>query len=172
MTLSSSGWRGPSSTWRVHSGSSSNKSAPWCARDTSPGIGTWPPPIRPTSERVWWGARQGSAVTRVDAGGVEGFQEGQRRQEGGAPVCQQRLARGRGPGSSTVWLERPHHLQLYVATSTCAGGAGCGGDGQMNRLRERTSRCSAPRASRWPSGALSAGEGRSVRRKPARAGSP
>jgi hypothetical protein len=30
-----------------------------------PGIGTWPPPIRPTSERVWWGARQGRVVTRA-----------------------------------------------------------------------------------------------------------
>jgi hypothetical protein len=37
-------------TWRRHARSSSQKSAPWCARDTSPGCDTCPPPISPTSE--------------------------------------------------------------------------------------------------------------------------
>jgi hypothetical protein len=30
----------------------SSKNTPWCASDPSPGIGTWPPPSRPTSEIV------------------------------------------------------------------------------------------------------------------------
>jgi hypothetical protein len=41
------------------------KRIPWCARDTSPGIGTWPPPISPASEMVWWGARNGRVVTKA-----------------------------------------------------------------------------------------------------------
>jgi hypothetical protein len=49
-TPSSSGRHSTSSTWRRNSGSSSKKRTPWCARDTSPGIGTWPPLISPTSE--------------------------------------------------------------------------------------------------------------------------
>jgi hypothetical protein len=52
MTLSPSGCRSTSSTWRRNSGSSSRKSTPLWASDTSPGIGTWPPPISPTSEIV------------------------------------------------------------------------------------------------------------------------
>jgi hypothetical protein len=35
------------------------------ASDTSPGIGTWPPPISPTSEVVGWGARHGRVVTKA-----------------------------------------------------------------------------------------------------------
>ena len=38
---------GPSARRRA-----SRQSTPWCASDTSPGSGTWPPPIRPTSESV------------------------------------------------------------------------------------------------------------------------
>jgi hypothetical protein len=34
-------------------------------QDTSPGIGTWPPPIRLASEMVWWEARHGRVVTKV-----------------------------------------------------------------------------------------------------------
>jgi hypothetical protein len=34
-------------------------------RDTSPGMGTWPPPMRPTSEMVWCGARHSRVVTRA-----------------------------------------------------------------------------------------------------------
>jgi hypothetical protein len=48
----SRGWRRTSRTWRVHSGRSSRKSVPWCASDTSPGIGSCQPPISPTSEMV------------------------------------------------------------------------------------------------------------------------
>ena len=29
------------------------------------GIGTWPPPISPASEMVWWGARNGRVVTNA-----------------------------------------------------------------------------------------------------------
>jgi hypothetical protein len=53
MTRSSSGWRNTSSTWWRNSGSSSRNKMPLWASDTSPGIGTWPPPISPTSEMVW-----------------------------------------------------------------------------------------------------------------------
>jgi hypothetical protein len=35
------------------------------ASDPSPGIGTWPPPISPASEMVWWGARHGRVVTHA-----------------------------------------------------------------------------------------------------------
>jgi hypothetical protein len=35
------------------------------ASDPSPGIGTCPPPISPTSALVWWGARNGRVVTRA-----------------------------------------------------------------------------------------------------------
>src|SRR5215813_6021786 len=52
MRLFSSGWRKTSSPWRRHFGSSSRQTTPWCASDTSPGIGTWPPPTSPTSEIV------------------------------------------------------------------------------------------------------------------------
>ncbi len=36
---------------------------PWWASDPAPGIGTWPPPISPTSAMGWWGARHGRVVT-------------------------------------------------------------------------------------------------------------
>jgi hypothetical protein len=52
MTLLSSGCRKTSKTWRRNSGSSSRKSMSLWARDTSPGSGTWPPPISPGSEMV------------------------------------------------------------------------------------------------------------------------
>jgi hypothetical protein len=65
VRLSSSGCRKTSKTWRRNSGSSSRKSILWCASDTSPGIGTWPPPISPASEMVWWGARHGRVVTNA-----------------------------------------------------------------------------------------------------------
>jgi hypothetical protein len=48
----SSTWDKTSSTGRRNSGSSSKNSMPWYANDTSPGIGTWPPPISPASEMV------------------------------------------------------------------------------------------------------------------------
>jgi hypothetical protein len=60
---SSSGCRQTSRTWRRNPGSSSRKRMPRCARDTSPGRGSWPAPITPTSEMVWWGIRKGRAVT-------------------------------------------------------------------------------------------------------------
>ena len=50
--FTSSGCHNTSRTWRRNSGSSSRKSTPWCASDTSPGIGMWPPPISPASKMV------------------------------------------------------------------------------------------------------------------------
>jgi hypothetical protein len=68
---------------------------PWCASDTSPGLGRCPPPISPTAEIVWGGSRHGRAVTTavrarqagdaVEARGLEGFGEDHHRQEGGQP---------------------------------------------------------------------------------------
>src|SRR6185312_12619155 len=49
---SSSGWRITSSTLRGNSGNSSRNSTPLWARETSPGRGTMPPPIKPASEIV------------------------------------------------------------------------------------------------------------------------
>ncbi len=46
---SSSGWRSTSNTFRGNSGSSSRKSSPLCASETSPGRGIIPPPINPAS---------------------------------------------------------------------------------------------------------------------------
>src|SRR5438094_4437884 len=63
---SSSGWRITSSTLRGNSGSSSKKSTPLWASDTSPGRGITPPPISPASEMVWCGARNGRAPTRPE----------------------------------------------------------------------------------------------------------
>jgi hypothetical protein len=76
--------------------------------DTSPGIGTWPPPISPASEMVWWGARHGrvggprravpsKASDPVGACGLNRLGEGHCREDGGQPPCQHRLAR---PGRS------------------------------------------------------------------------
>jgi hypothetical protein len=70
-TPSSSGYRNTSRTWRRNSGSSSRKSTPWWASDTSPGIGTWPPPISPASEMVWWGARHGRIMTHAVCAAVK-----------------------------------------------------------------------------------------------------
>src|SRR5712691_10499748 len=62
-TPSSIGWRSTSSTFLRNSGSSSRNSTPPCARLTSPGRGYEPPPIRPASEIVWCGARNGRRAT-------------------------------------------------------------------------------------------------------------
>ncbi|RJX18442.1 MAG: recombinase family protein [Desulforudis sp.] len=63
-TPSSRGWRITSRTFLRNSGSSSRKSTPLWARDTSPGLGMWPPPIRPASEMVWCGERKGRITRR------------------------------------------------------------------------------------------------------------
>src|SRR5690242_12483671 len=60
---SSIGWRSTSSTFLRNSGSSSRNSTPPCARLTSPGRGYDPPPIKPASEIVWCGARNGRRAT-------------------------------------------------------------------------------------------------------------
>ena len=101
---SSSGWRSISSTSRGNSGNSSRNSTPLCARLTSPGRGMpEPPPISPASEMVWCGARNGRCVQQsgaarqqardaVDLGGLDGFVEGERRQDAGEPFRQHGLA--------------------------------------------------------------------------------
>ena len=128
VRLSSSGCRKTSRTWRRNSGNSSRKSTPWCARDTSPGLGTWPPPISSASERVWWGVRYGRARDQrcavpgeardaVNARGLNGLGQGHRRQDGGEPPGQHRCARpwrsqeedimGRTPASASPWHLHP-----------------------------------------------------------------
>ena len=57
--LSSIGWRRTSSTLRSNSGSSSRKSTPRCAKETSPGRGIEPPPINPACDTVWCGDLNG-----------------------------------------------------------------------------------------------------------------
>jgi hypothetical protein len=52
-TRSSSGWRITSSVLRLNSGSSSRKSTPLLAMETSPGEGGLPPPTSPASLMVW-----------------------------------------------------------------------------------------------------------------------
>ena len=49
---SSSGWRSTSRTCFLNSGSSSRNRTPLWARETSPGLGVVPPPMRPMSEMV------------------------------------------------------------------------------------------------------------------------
>jgi len=39
---------------RPHAGRASRPRTPLCASDPSPGSGTWPPPISPTSAMVYW----------------------------------------------------------------------------------------------------------------------
>jgi hypothetical protein len=106
VTPSSSGWRKTSRTWRRHSGHASKKRTPWWASATSPGIGTWPPLIRPTSEMLWWGARHGrvgdqcravagEAGDAVNTRGLDGLREGHRRQDGRESAGQHRRARPR-----------------------------------------------------------------------------
>ena len=61
---SSSGCRRTSRTRRSNSGISSRKSTPWCASEISPGRGIVPPPTNATLEIVWWGARNGRALSK------------------------------------------------------------------------------------------------------------
>jgi len=61
------GCRRTSSTFLLNSGISSRNSTPLWAMLTSPGLGTWPPPIKATSDIVWCGdlkaqAEQGLAL--------------------------------------------------------------------------------------------------------------
>ena len=56
---SSRGCRRTSRTCFLNSGDSSRKSTPLWARETSPGLGVFPPPISPASDMVWCGALNG-----------------------------------------------------------------------------------------------------------------
>ena len=58
----SSGSRNTSNAERENSANSSKNGTPLCAKDTSPGRGVEPPPIRATSEMVWCGSRNGRRV--------------------------------------------------------------------------------------------------------------
>ena len=94
---------------------------PWCASDTLPGIGTWPPPISPTSEKVWWGARNGRVVTKAIRSPVRPatlwirvVSMASARDIAGRMVVSRRAsidspAPG-GPSKRTLWAERRHHV--------------------------------------------------------------
>jgi hypothetical protein len=70
------------------------RSTPWWASDTSPGMGTWPPPDQPDigdgvmrraarARRDHRRAGPGEAGDTMDTRGLEGLGEGHRRQHGG-----------------------------------------------------------------------------------------
>jgi hypothetical protein len=121
---SSSGWRQTARTWRVHLGRSSNHRRPWCASDTSPGMGRGPAPITPTAELVWWGARKGRVVTTAGRPCVRPATRGMRvvssasaRLIAGRMVARRRAsidfpAPG-GPSNRTLWTQCPHRVQLH-----------------------------------------------------------
>src|SRR5262245_28758982 len=115
-------------TWRRHSGHSSKKSTPWWASDTSPGIGTWPLPISPASEMVWWGARNGRVVTNAVRAPVRPatlwirvVSMASARVIAGRMVVSRRasidLPAPGGPSKRTLWAERLHNLYLRFCTA-------------------------------------------------------
>ena len=147
---SSSGWRSISRTLRANSGSSSRKRTPLCARLTSPGRGIpEPPPIRPASETVWCGARNGpldeqasarreDARDAVDLGGFESFLECQGREDSGEAFGQHRLARS----------GRADHQDIVAARRGDLEGAfGCGLAADVAEVGNRRGRTEWPLAS-------------------------
>jgi hypothetical protein len=117
---SSSGWRRTSRTWRRHSGRSSRKSTPLWASDTSPGSGTCPPPISPTSEIVWCGARNGRVVSRASASVIFGRIVVSRRASIDFPTPGE-------PTTRTFGSQRLHRVQLYLQVlKWCRNGGRCG----------------------------------------------
>jgi hypothetical protein len=93
----------------------------WYVSSTSPGIGTWPPPIRPVSAMVWWGARHGRVVTRAVRSPVRPATRWIRvvsmalgKVIAGRMVVSRRasidLPAPGGPSKSTLWAERLHHV--------------------------------------------------------------
>jgi hypothetical protein len=110
-------------TWRRHAGRASRQRTPWGVSDTSPGIGTWPPPISPASEMVWWGARHGRVVTNAVRSPVRPATRWIRvvsmasaRVIAGRMVVSRRasmdLPAPGGLSKSRLWAERLHSLQL------------------------------------------------------------
>jgi hypothetical protein len=101
----SSGCRETSRRERWHFSTASNNSTPWCARDTSPGIGTSPHHQPYIGDRVvrgaTWARRDergtltGEAGDTMAARGLNGLGEGHCRQDGGQPPRQPRLPRPR-----------------------------------------------------------------------------
>jgi hypothetical protein len=100
VRLSSNGCRSPASPCRRHSGRASRQRTPWWARDTSPGLGTWPPPISPPSAMGWWGARHGRVVTTAGPRPVRPATRGMRGvSRASARVISGRTSSGGGPAS-------------------------------------------------------------------------
>ena len=111
---SSSGWRMTSSTLRGNSGSSSRKSTPLWARETSPGrgidaaadqAGVGDGVVRRAERPL--GDQPGGGIEHagdgVDLGRLQRFVEGERREDGGQALGQHRLARaGRADHENVV----------------------------------------------------------------------
>jgi hypothetical protein len=105
-------------------------SAPRGARATPPGVGPWPPPIRPASEMVWWGARHGRVVTnavrspvRPATRWIRVVSRASARVIAGRIVVSRRAsidwpAPG-GPRRRTLWAERLHLLQHGIPSVNC-----------------------------------------------------
>jgi hypothetical protein len=64
------------------------------------------------------GAVAGEAGDAVNAGGVKGFGQGHRWQDGGESPGQPRLGRPRGPSRRMLWSQRLHSLQLYIRSTS------------------------------------------------------
>jgi hypothetical protein len=114
-----------SSPYRVHAGRASRQSTPCCASDTSPGRGTAPPPMSPTSEMVWCGARHGRrgttagrAPVRPATRGLRAVSRASARRMAGSMGVSRRatidVPTPGGPRSRTLWTERLHRLQLCI----------------------------------------------------------
>jgi hypothetical protein len=117
VRLFSRGWRSTSRTWGRKSGSSSKKRIPWCASDTSPGIGTWASPDEPhTGDGVMRGTKRargddgsagaGEVGDTMDRGGLQVFIETHRRQDGGE-MRQPRLRNPRWRQENPIMVTTP-----------------------------------------------------------------
>jgi hypothetical protein len=109
----------------LRSGRSANHRMSWCASDTSPGSGIWPPPIGPTAELGCCGARQGRPVTRAVRPSVRPATRGIRvvstaaatRIAGGMVVRRRAsldVPAPGGPRRRTLWSECLLDLQLCL----------------------------------------------------------
>jgi hypothetical protein len=93
--------------------------------DTPPGIGTWPPPIRPASETGWCGAWHGRVVTRAVRSPVRPATQWRRvfstvsaRVIAGRMVVSRRASMdvpaSGGPMRGTLGTERRHPLRVRL----------------------------------------------------------
>jgi hypothetical protein len=147
----SRGYRKTSRTWRLNSGSSSKNKTPWCASDTSLGTGTWPPPIRPTSEMVWCGARQGRVVTTAVRPPVRPATRGRRWSQAPRPAS---APAGWRSGGESAWLSSG--ARRHGSASTVRHRTGPPGIGQAQPSQQAGQSAHGSgrlqRFTSWPSG--------------------